>query len=192
MNSTKDNEKSRAQPKRNENPPSVLEDLLKQFRKDGIHALADLDKDDQAQIVNWAQDVVNQFGSILKENPMKIKNLVDLPFPKEDLKIAIKVLLPAYIAKGSDDIVTLLKDRYVRLSAFQDISHEDKDTIIKHEDKDTIIKKADKIDQKSKSTEPEIFSTYHKYMEISISEQKILHDEVNTFVKDLKIQKVNS
>jgi hypothetical protein len=192
MNSTKGDKKSQAQPKGSENPPFVIEDFLKQFRKDGVSALADLDKDDQAQVVNWAQDVVNQFGSILKENPMKIKNLVDLPCRKEDLKIAIKVLLPAYIAKGSDDIVTLLKDKYVRLSAFQDISQEDKDTIIKHEDKDTIIKKADRIDQKSKSTEPEIFSTYHKYMEISISEQKILHDEVNTFINDLKIQKKDS
>jgi hypothetical protein len=67
MNSTNENKKSQAQPKRSENPPFVIEDFLTQFRKDGISALADLDKDDQVQIVNWYQDVVNQFGSVLKE-----------------------------------------------------------------------------------------------------------------------------
>ena len=179
MNSPKEEKKSPAQPKRSEDPPFVIEELLTQFRKDGISALADLDKDDQAQIVNWAQDVVNQFGSVLKETPMKIKNLIDLPCPKEDLKIAIMVLLPAYMAKGSDDIVTLLKDRYVRLSAFQEISQEDQDTI---------IKEAGAIDPNKESTGSELFSTYHKYMEISILEQKILHDEVNAFINDLKIQ----
>ncbi|MEX1326166.1 MAG: hypothetical protein AB1Z29_05145 [Desulfobacterales bacterium] len=155
MNSGKKDKKSQAQPKRGENPTFVIEDFLKQFRKDGISVLADLDKDDQAQIVNWAQDVVNQFGFILKENPMKIKNLVDLPCPKEDLKIAIKVLLPAYIAKRSDKIVSLLKDTYVRLSAFQEISQEDKDSV---------IKEVNKIDLKSDSTETELFPTYHKYI----------------------------
>jgi hypothetical protein len=180
MNSIKKDKKSQAQPKKDENPPLVTEDFLKQFRKDGITVLADLDKDDQAQVVNWAQDVVNQFGSTLKENPMKIKNLVDLPCPKEDLKIAIKVLLPAYIAKGSDEIVSLLKDRYVRLSAFQEISQEDKDTI---------IKEVNKIDPKSDSIETELFPTYHKYMEIVVSEQKLLIDEIKIFINDLQIQK---
>ena len=180
MNSSKKGKKSQEQPKRGENPPFGIKDFLKQFRRDGISVLADLDKDVQAQIVNWAQDVVNQLGSTLKENPMKIKNLVDLPCPKEDLKIAIKVLLPAYISKGSDEIVSLLKDRYVRLSAFQEISQEDQDTI---------IKEAGVIDPIKESTGSALFSAYHKYMEISISEQKILYDEVNTFINDLQIQK---
>jgi hypothetical protein len=183
MNSTKEDKKSQAQTKRGENPPFVIEDFLKQFRKDGVSALADLDKDDQAQVVNWAQDVVNQFGSILKENPMKIKNLVDLPCRKEDLKIAIKVLLPAYIAKGSDDILNLLKDRYIRLGAFQEI---------REEDKDTIVKETNKIDQNTESTETALFPTYQKYMEIIISEQKILLDEVNSFIDDIQIQEMDS
>jgi hypothetical protein len=180
MNSSKKDKKLQTQPKRGENPPFVIKDFLKQFRKDGISVLADLDKDDQAQIVNWAQDVVNQLGSILKENTMKIKNLVDLPCPKEDLKIAIKVLLPAYIAKGSDEIVSLLKDRYVRLSAFQEISQEDKDTI---------NREVNNIDPKSDSTESELFQTYHKYMEIVVSEQKFLIDEIKIFINDLQIKK---
>ena len=121
MNSTKDDKKTQVQSKRDKNQTSVIEDFLKRFRNDGISAIAHLDNDEQAQVVNWAQDIVNKYGTILIETPMKIKNLVDLPCPKEDLKMAIKVLLPAYIGKGSNDIVALLKDRYVRLSAFQEV-----------------------------------------------------------------------
>jgi hypothetical protein len=180
MNSTKEDQKSQAQQKRNEKPTVAIDDFLQQFRKNGISALAQLDKDEQAQVINWAQDLVNRFGSILRDTPTKIKSLVDLPCPKEDLKIAIKVLLPAYLAKGSDDTVTLLKDRYVCLSTFQEIDHEDKNAI---------TKEANRSDQKLKSTEFEMFSKYYEYMAISISEQKILHDDINTFIDNLQIQK---
>jgi hypothetical protein len=142
-----------------------------------------MSKDQQTIIVNWAQEIVDRYGSFLLEYPMKIKNLDDLPFPKEDIKIAIKTLLPAYLAKGSDDIVNLLKDRYVRLSAFQEISQEDKETI---------VKEANEIDQKSESTDTSLFPTYHKYMQIIISEQKILLDEINTFIDDLQIQRMDT
>jgi hypothetical protein len=76
--------------------------------------------------------------------------------------------------------VDLLKDRYVRLSTFQKISQEDQDTI---------IKEANRIDQKIESAETTLFPTYHKYMEIIISEQKILLDEVNSFIDNMQIQK---
>ena len=142
-----------------------------------------MSKNEQTLIVNWAQELVDQYGSVLIEYPMKIKNLVDLPRPKESIKIAIKALLPAYLAKESDDIVNLLKDIYVRLSAFQEISQEDRQTI---------IKEANEIDQKSGSTDTSLFPTYHKYMQIIISEQKILLDEINTFINDLQIQKKDS
>jgi uncharacterized protein YoxC len=66
------------------------------------------------------------------------------------------------------------------LSAFQEISQEDEDTI---------IKEANKIDKNIESTETTLFPIYHKYMEIIVSEQKILLDEVNSFIDDIQIQK---
>jgi hypothetical protein len=183
MNSTDDDKKSKARPKRNDKLSPLIEDFIKDMRHKGISALASMSKDEQTIIVNWAQDVVDQYGSFLIEYPMKIKNLFDLPYAKENIKIAIKTLLPAYLAKGSEDIVNLLKDRYVRLSAFQEISQEDKENI---------IKETNEIDQKSESTDTSLFPTYHKYMQIIISEQKILLDEINTFINDLQIQKKDS
>jgi hypothetical protein len=183
MNSTHGDKKSKARPERNDKFLSRVEDYIKDFRHKGISAIANRSKDEQTIIVNWAQDVVDQYGSFLKEYPMKIKNLVDLPYPKENIRIAIKTLLPAYLAKGSDDIVNLLKDRYVRLSAFQDI---------RLEDKETIIKESNEIDEKSESTDTSLFPTYHKYMQLIISDQKILLEDINSFINDLKIQKKGS
>ncbi|MGD9043801.1 MAG: hypothetical protein PVG06_08815 [Desulfobacterales bacterium] len=183
MNSNHGDKKSKARPERNDKFPRLIEDFIKDFTRKGISTISNSSKDEQTIIVNWAQDVVDQYGSILKEYPMKIKSLVDLPYPKENIKIAIKTLLPAYLAKGSDDIINLLKDRYVRLSAFQEISQEDKETI---------IKEADKIDQKLESTETSIFRTYQKYMGLIISEQNILLEDIDTFINDLQIQKTNS
>ena len=177
MKSTRDDKKSKALNHKTKKPPTIIEDYIKEFRQKGISAVADMSKQAQTIIVNWAQDVVDRYGSMLQEYPTKIKNLADLPCPKEDLKIAIKVLLPAYLAKGSDDIVKLLKDRYVRLSAFQEISQEDKNTI---------IKESVEIDQNSESTDTSLFLAYHKYMELIISEQNILHEDINTFFNDLQ------
>ena len=90
MNSTNDDKKSKTPPQKNEESPAAIEDFIKDFRNKGISALSKLNKDKQSFLVNWAQDVVDQYGSVLTEHPMKIKNLVDLPCPKEYIKIAIK------------------------------------------------------------------------------------------------------
>jgi hypothetical protein len=154
----------------------MIEKYIKDFRDKGIASIANMSEDEQKQIVKWAQDLVDQYGSILKENPMKISNAADLPCPKENLKIAIKILIPAYIVKGPEDTVSLLKDRYVCLSIFQEISEEDKETI---------IKEINKIDRNSGLKDTSFFPTYNKYMQIVISEQKILLEDINTFIGDL-------
>jgi hypothetical protein len=87
------------------------------------------------------------------------------------------------LAKGSDDIVNLLKERYVRLSAFQEISQEVKEAIIKG---------ANEIDQESESPDTSLFPTYHKYLELIILEQHVLLENINTFINDLRIKKKDS
>ena len=183
MNSIYDDKKSQALDLKNQKPPAEIEVYIKDFRDKGILALADMSEDEQTNFANWAKDVVDRYGSILQEYSAKIKNIADLPCPKEDLKIVIKALLPAYLAKGSDDIVNLLKDRYIRLSAFQEISQKDKENI---------IKESNEIDQKSGSTDNSLFSKYQKYMQLIISEQKILLEDINTFIDDVQIQKRDS
>lgn len=69
------------------------------FRKTGLSAMTGLEEDAQASIANWAQDIVNQYGSILNNYSMKLHSDADLPYPKETVKIAIKTLLTAYVLK---------------------------------------------------------------------------------------------
>lgn len=178
MSSANDIRKSRAFRDNDEKPPAVIYDYIRDFRKKGLSILSEMSKDEQTIFVNWAQKIVDRYGSLLQVKPLKIKNVTDLPCPKEDLKIAIKVLVPAYLAKGSGDIVDSLKDRYVSLGAFQEISQEDKETI---------IKESNEMDQKSESGDTSLFSTYQKYIQIVVSEQKILLDEINAFIQDSQI-----
>jgi len=160
----------------NEKTGAVIKDFIQDFRLNGISALAYMREDEQKNIVNWARDVVNQYGSLLQESPAKIKDRADLPCPREDLKVAIKVLLPAYLSKGSDETVDQLKDRYARLSVFQAINREDKEAI---------NKESTELDQKSVPADSSLFPIYQKYMQIIISEQKIFLEDINTFIEDL-------
>jgi hypothetical protein len=178
MNSTNDDKKSEVLNQSNNIPPPMIYHYIKNFRQKGLSVLSDMSKGEQTIFVNWAQDVVDRYGHLLLENPSKIKNVADLPCPKGDLKIAIKVLLPAYLVKGSDDIVDLLKDRYVGLGAFQEISQEDREGI---------IEESAEIDQNSESPNNSLFSAYQKYMQLILSEQKILLDDINAFIDDLQI-----
>ena len=180
MKSTNKDKNSEAIYHRNEKRAPLIDDFIKDFRKNGMAAIASQDEKKQAAIVKWAQNMVDRYGSLLQDYSAKIKDRADLPCPREDLKIAIKVLLPAYLAKRSDDTVNLLKDRYVRLSAFQALSPEDKESIsIKLKDNDP----------ESELTDVSLFPTYQKYMQIIISEQNAFLEEINAFVRDLKVPK---
>jgi hypothetical protein len=177
MKSRNGDKKSKAFPQKSEKRSPVIEEFIKDFRNNKMAAIANLDEERQTIIANWAQDLVDLYGSLLQDYSAKIKDAADLPCQREDLKIAIKVLLPAYLAKGSDDTVDLLKDRYIRLSAFQAISREDKSKI---------NKKSNDSDQESEPADSSLFSAYQKYMQIIISEQNVFLEEINTFINDLK------
>jgi hypothetical protein len=183
MTSANDDKKTNSLSRKSEERDTLKDDFIKDFRKKGMAAIVGLNQGKQTYIVNWAQDMVDYYGSILQDYPAKVKDIAELPCPREDLKIAIKVLLPAYMAKGSDEIVDLLKDRYVRLSAFQ---------AIKREDKEAIKKESIKIDQQSGSTDSPLYPTYQKYMQIIISEQTIFHEDITTFIDDLQMKKKDS
>ena len=154
----------------------MVERYIKDFNDKGITSLSILSTDGQRMVVNWAQDVVDQYRSTLKEHPMKINNLENLPFPKEEIKVAIKTLITAYAAKDSKGILTILQDQYVRLSTFQKLNQEDKDTI---------TKEAAEMDQTSDLSDTSLFPTYHKYMQFVISEQKVLLEDIKTFLSNL-------
>jgi hypothetical protein len=154
----------------------MIEKYLNEFRKIGPTALAGLSADEQTAVATWARKVVDQYGAILNVLPMKIKDTNELPYPKETIKIAIKTLMPAYVLTKSDDMLTLLKDRYVRLSSFQEINPEGK---IK------VYTEAGDSDQALSITNTSLDSTHQKYMQLVLSEEKILHEDIETYHNSL-------
>jgi hypothetical protein len=90
--------------------------------------------------------------------------------------MAIKILLTAPVVKKSDEIVDTLKDRFVSIGAFQDIDQDDKEKMFEQDNK---------IETELEYTSSSEFSKYHKYLEVIISEQNALLDDVNNFINDL-------
>jgi hypothetical protein len=154
----------------------MIEAYLSEFRKIGPTALAGLSAGDQTTVANWAREMVDQYGSILNELPMKIKDVDALPCSKETIKIAIKTLMPAYALTESEDMLTLLKDRYVCLSSFQEINPEDKKNV---------YTEAGDPSQAVSSSDTSLASTHQKYMQLVLSEEKILFEDIETYLSDL-------
>ena len=154
----------------------MIEAYLSEFRNKGPATLAGLNDEEQSNVATWAREVVDQYGTVLNALPVKIKDKNDLPHAKETIKIAIKTLVQAYALTESKDMLTLLKERYVRLSSFQEIDPEDKKTIYK-EPGDT--------NQAQSTSDFSFNSTRQKYMQLILSEEKILFEDIETYLSDL-------
>ena len=176
MSSNSKKMKSETQPVKTEHSTSALNNLLKKLREKGPSIISAMRKSDIKIIAKWAYEVFNEYTTVLENLQMKIKGITELPCPKQDIKLAIKVLLPTYLSKGSDDIVGLLKDSYVRLSAFQEISMEDKETIMRefHE-----------IEKDNGTTNRMLFPNYYKYIDLMVAEQNALVEDINIYIEDL-------
>ena len=176
MKSNKNKKKSKTQPIKNERSTSAIDDLLKKFRKKGLSVISAINKNDMKKIANWANEVFNDYTTALENFAMEIKSIEELPCSKQDIKLAIKILLPNYLSKGSDDMVDLLKDRYIRLSAFQEISAQDKETI---------IKESHEIQKENGTTDRSLFPNYYKYIDLMVAEQNVLVEDINSYIEDL-------
>jgi len=154
----------------------MIENYINDFRKMGPAALAGLGDEEQSAVATWARDVVDQYGAVLNLLPMKIKDTNELPYPKETIKIAIKTLMPAYVLTKSDGTLALLKDRYVRLSSFQEINPEDKKLV---------YTEADNSDQALSITNTSLDSIHQKYIQLVLSEEKILHEDIEAYHNSL-------
>ncbi len=175
MGSTKNDKKLDANSKINENSSSAVERLLNELRKTGITAILTMNKKEQITLSNWAHDLVNQYDAVLKNNPMKLKDIAELPCSKMDAKLAIKLLLLASVEKG-------LKDKFVRLGTFQSVDQEDISKLTKH---------LSYIQKQPMDADTSSFPELDKYMDLIISEQKALLEEINSFIEDIRKIKKN-
>ena len=150
--------------------------LLANLKNMGILAFKQMTEDEQKKVWNWSKEVIQQYRSVLEADPGNIRNIEDLPFPKEDIKLAIKLSLPLYISKDMQSVIKMLKTAYKDIGTFQFIDDGDKKVL------------QSRSDPKRRASSQNNGSTYplsDKYTELIVSEQKALLQEVNDFVTDL-------
>jgi hypothetical protein len=145
-----------------------LENLLERLRKKGIAALINLRDDERQQVMMWSQNVISQYTALLKKASTSIRDVKELPFSKKDIKMAIKILMPIYRYKSSDAEIETLRDYYVELGSFQDISKKDKERLsIEKESRNSL----------SNLSNQDHFQTIDKYKEQAAREHDSLLQE---------------
>ena len=154
-----------------------LENLIKNFKRKGISAFKDMNGKEQRAVINWSKNVTRRYTSLVDNDLSNIKDITDLPFPKEDIKLAIKMMLPIYISNGPPNMVKKLKLAYQELGSFQQIDPGNKKRI---------LRPATFKDTKALKKMRQSLSIYDEYLEITISERKILFQEIENYVDDLK------
>jgi hypothetical protein len=151
--------------------------LMADLKNKGILAFKQMTDDDQKKVWNWSKEVIQQYRSVLEADPSNIRNIEDLPFPKEDIKLAIRLSLPLYLSKDMQGVVKMLKTAYKDIGTFQFIDDVDKKELRSRTDP------TQRASSKNKRTK---YSLSDKYTELTISEQKALLQEINDFAADLE------
>jgi hypothetical protein len=178
MNGKKDSQEKSGNPAAEENNTLLISSkLMTDLKNRGIMALKQMTEDEQKRVWNWSKEVIQEYRSILEANPSNLRNIEGLPFPKEDIKLAIKLSLPLYISKDMQGVVKMLKTAYKDLGTFQ---------FIDDVDKKELLARADPKRRASSQNNETIYPLSDKYTELTISEQKALLQEINDFVADLE------
>ncbi len=151
----------------------AIDQLVNSLRKKGMAALKYMNKAEQKQLWNWSQEVVGQYENTIKNTLTIIKGIKDLPFPKEDIKNAIKIFILLYRRSGSEETIEILKSLFVGLASFQEIDPEDKEVLHK-----VNLNDSEELNQK-------ISPIYQKYIDIVVAERKILELEIRLFISDI-------
>jgi hypothetical protein len=157
--------------------------LMADLKNKGIRAFKQMTDEEQKKVWKWSTEVIGEYRSVLEADPSNIRNIEDLPFPKEDIKLAIKLSLPLYISKDMHSIVKLLKTAYKDLGTFQ---------LIEDADKKELLARASLKRRASSQNNKTIYPLADKYTQLAVSEQKALLEEINDFVTDLEAIKLNN
>jgi hypothetical protein len=178
MKTKKKNQQNRKALAAAENNTLVISSkLMADLKNKGILAFRQMTDDEQKKVWNWSREVIQQYRTALEANPSNIRNIEDLPFPKEDIKLAIKLSLPLYLSKDMQSVVKMLKTAYKDIGTFQFIDDADKKEV------------RSRLAQKrriSAHNDGTIYPMFDKYAEVIISEQKALFQEINDFITDLE------
>jgi hypothetical protein len=178
MNAKKENRNGRKSSAAAEsNSLLISSKLMADLKNRGIVAFKQMSDDEQKRVWNWSKGVIKEYRSVLEAHPINIRNIEDLPFPKEDIQLAIKLSLPLYLSKDMQSVVKLLKTAYREIGTFQSIKDIDKKKLLSRKN----LKR-----RESSRNNKTIYALPDKYMTLAITEQKVLLQDINDFVADLE------
>jgi hypothetical protein len=168
---------------RGKNALVISSKLMADLKNKGILAFKQMTADEQKKVWNWSKEVIQQYRTVLEADPSNIRNIDNLPFPKEDIKLAIKLSLPLYLSKNMQSAVKMLKTVYKDIGTFQFIDDADNKGM---RSRPGLRRRA------SAQNDGTTYPVYDKYAEVIISEQKALLQEINDFITDLEsIMQIN-
>jgi hypothetical protein len=178
MNTNKENQQSRKTSTSEEkNMLLVSSKLLADLKNKGIMAFKKMTDEELKRVWEWSKEVIQQYRSLLETCPSNIRNVEDMPFPKEDIKLAIQLSLPLYISKDMQNMVKKLKTAYMEIGTFQ---------FIEDADKKELLSRADLKRRASSQNNKTIYPLSDQYTNMAVSEQKALLQEITDFVTDLE------
>lgn len=156
--------------------PTIPPELMVELRKKGIATFEALNEEEQTSVWEWSRTVIKTYRSTLKSDQSNVRDLAELPYSKDDIKLAIKIALPLYISKDLQRMIRVLKNAYKELGTFQNLER------LKAEKKSLRKNLPVFLSPKSKTSD----DTSDTNMDIVVSEKKALTEEINSFVTDLE------
>lgn len=156
--------------------PAIPPEIISKLKEKGIATLERLSEKKQTAVWNWSRTVVRAYRKILEADPRNVRDISELPFKKDDIKLAIKIALPLYVSKDLQRMVRALKNAYKELGAFQDLEALDAVSLAQDDDQPDLSLKNSSLS----------IDSVDQNMELIVSEKKALIDEINGFVADLE------
>jgi len=156
----------------------TIERLLQILRYRGIAAIHSMAREEQRSLWSWTQSVLGAYDEVLQGDSRNVRNAAELPYSKEKIKLALKVALIFHVAKGEQQKVKSLRNRFLDLASFQEIVEGDREKMLDEEPKA-------KPKSGSRSGTRNLFRFYSKYSDMVVAEKIRLLEEVDTFISDL-------
>jgi hypothetical protein len=98
---------------------------IEHLEKNGISDTIDrMSKAETLELWEWAVKVNDRYAELLSGTHRDVRDVNQLPFSKDKIKLALKLLLLTQAAVGKKEMVQILMDRYVNLAIFQAIPEE--------------------------------------------------------------------
>lgn len=102
-----------------------IEKLVADLKREGLMAAKGMSEQERDKVYQWAEPVIQQYGSTMTRYSELVNDVRVLPYPKEDIKLAIRFGLTSSVANEDQHGIELLKGGYMKLGSFQEIAPAD-------------------------------------------------------------------